>query len=172
MRGASPFVVGITEQRRNPGVQRRVRVAGPVPGLGTSAAAVPDDAEASADVVVEAMTDGKVTATGMVAAPWVGECRRCLRPVRGEVEVEVQELFEPHPEPDAETYHLDGDRLDLEPMVRDAVLLALPLAPLCAAGCAGPDPGEHPVVLEGEDVAAGEVPVDPRWAALKELRFE
>lgn len=164
----SPFVVTITEQRRNPGVQRPVHVAGPLPGLGTSVAAVPDDADVAADVALEAMTDGRLTATGTVSASWTAECRRCLRQVDGTIEVAVQEVFEPNPAPDAEIYELTGDRVDLEPMVRDAVLLALPLAPLCEEACAGPAPEAHPV-------RAGEEPEpepDPRWSALSELKFD
>jgi uncharacterized protein len=167
--GGEPFVVAVTTERRNPGVQRRVRVAGPLAQLATSAATVPPDGDVVADVVLEAMTDGRITATGTIAAPWTGQCRRCLEQVAGIVEVEVQEVFEPHPPPDADTYRLDGDQLDLEPMVRDAVLLALPLAPLCSEGCAGPDPDEHPVGTVGE---VHEDHDDPRWAALRELKFD
>jgi uncharacterized protein len=164
-----PFVVNVTTERRSPGVQRRVHVEGDLPDLGTSAAAVPAGAGISGDVLVEAMTDGRVTVTGSLRAPWRGECRRCLEAVEGEVDVDVQEVFEPHPSEEAETYPLDGDTVDLEPMVRDAVLLALPLAPLCEDDCAGPDPADHPVVV-GDD-ADGDAE-DPRWAALKELRFD
>ena len=169
MAAGDPFVIGITTERRSPGVQRRVRVEGPLPGLGTSAAVVPDGGAVEADVVLEAMTDGRMTVTGRLTAPWTGECRRCLEAVVGDVVVDVQEVFEPDPADDAETYPLDGDTLDLEPMVRDAVLLALPLAPLCREGCTGPDPDDHPVSVEGDEVDRGE---DPRWAALKQLRFD
>ena len=169
MAGDGPFVLGITTERRSPGVQRRVHVSGPLPGLGTSAAAVPDGAEVAADVVLEAMTDGRMTVTGTLTAPWRGECRRCLETVDGEVVVDVQEVFEPNPADDAETYPLEGDTLDLEQMVRDALLLALPLAPLCREACAGPAPEDHPVVVEGEETERDE---DPRWAALKQLRFD
>ena len=165
----NPFVLGITTERKSPGVQRRVQVAGPIAGLGTSAAVVPDDAAVAAGVVLEAMTDGRITVTGTVSAPFEGECRRCLETVVGEVAVDVQEVYERSPADDAETYPLDGDQLDLEPMIRDAVLLALPLAPLCEEGCAGPAPEAHPVVTEDHPAA----PVDdPRWAALRELRFD
>lgn len=172
-----PFVVSVVEQRRSPGVRRQVRVAGPLPGLGTTAAGVVEGADVVADVALEAMTDGRITATGAITAAWTGECRRCLRPVEGELAVDVQEVFEPHPPEDAETYRLDGDHLDLEPMVRDAVLLALPLAPLCEDACAGPDPEDHPVqpagdAGEGDDGDEGERPVDPRWAALGDLKFD
>ena len=79
-------------------------------------------------------------------------------------------MFEPHPDPDAETYRLDGDRVDLEPMVRDAVLLALPLAPLCATTARAPT-RRAPVVVEGGRRRRQPAP-DPRWAALGELRFD
>ena len=169
MTGGRPFVVNVTTERRSPGVQRRVHIEGHLEELGTSAAAVPGGADIAGDVIVEAMTDGRVTVTGTLRAPWRGECRRCLEDVEGDVEVDVQEVFESSPPDDAETYPLEGDLVDLEPMVRDAVLLALPLAPLCEEACAGPDPADHPVVVGDEE--GGEVE-DPRWAALKELRFD
>ncbi len=58
-------------------------------------------------------------------------------------------------------------RLDLEPVLRDAFALALPLAPLCDEACAGPDPEAHPV-----GIGDAEPPADPRWSALDSLRFE
>jgi uncharacterized protein len=93
--------------------------------------------------------------------------------VTGEVDIDVQELFEAQPTPD-ETYPLDGDQIDLAPLVRDAVLLGLPLSVLCRDDCAGPDPERFPAQVEappepGVDPAP---PGDPRWAALGELRFE
>ena len=91
-----------------------------------------------------------------------------------EVEAGLDErIFEVHPE-EGETYPIDGDEVDLEPVVRDAALLSLPLAPLCREDCAGPAPDAFPATVEGEDEPAdGDEPArDPRWAALDELRFE
>jgi uncharacterized protein len=51
-------------------------------------------------------------------------------------------------------------------MVRDAVLLSLPLAPLCDAACPGPEPDAHPLLTEPPEA------VDDRWAALRELKFD
>jgi len=96
---------------------------------------VPDDAEIEADVVLEPVHGG-VMASGHVRAGWVGSCRRCLEPVTGTLETEVRELYEPGSD-ETETYLLNGDQLDLEPLVRDAVLLGLPQAPLCEEGCRG-----------------------------------
>lgn len=162
------WVVGITELRRAPAVPRSVHLAAPLPGLRVADAHVPDDAEVTADLVLEVLVDGgRLTAIGLVQAPWVGQCRRCLQPVDDVLEVELSEVFEPDPDPEADTYPLAGDRVDLEPVVRDAVLLGLPLAPLCRDDCPGPDPEGHPV---GEVVVSPDV--DPRWAALGELKFD
>jgi uncharacterized protein len=67
-----------------------------------------------------------------------------------------------------ETWPLTSDEIDLEPVVREAVLLALPLAPLCDEGCLGPAPERFPATVEDGDVAE-EPPRDPRWAALDQL---
>lgn len=164
-----PFVVATAELVRRPGHARAVSVAGELEGLALSDAWVPAGAEVAADLQLEIVTDGKLTAIGEVRSRWEGTCRRCLREVGGELAVEVSEVFEADPSVEAETYPLGADRVDLAPMLREAVLLALPLAPLCSDGCAGPDPDDHPVL------AAGEVPEpepDPRWAALGDLRFD
>ena len=165
-------MVAVRELQRHPGTQRPVTVAGPLAGLAVSTARVPDDSEVEADLVLESQHDS-LTATGTVRAPWVGECRRCLRPIEGVAELRVQEVYARHPIDD-ETYPIDGDEVDLAPLVRDAVLLGLPLAPLCEDDCPGPDPGGYPVTVEDEDEGAGAdgAAPDPRWAALDELSFD
>ncbi len=124
---------------------------------------------------------GGIEVTGTVAAPWATECRRCGIPVTGRVEVAVRERYVPDPsgpggpggpaatwagEDDA--YRLDGDDLDLEPLARDAVLLNLPLAPLCRPDCLGL------CATCGADLNLAPCgcspPADPRWAALDVLR--
>lgn len=180
MSAASPFVVGIAEQRRTPGRVRPIAVAGPLSGLAVTDAAVPDDADVVAELDLELLVDGKLTAAGTISTRWTGMCRRCLQDVTGELTLEVQEVFEPDPTDEADTYPLGADRVDLEPMIRDTVLLALPLAPLCRDDCPGPDPDAHPVSVEGDTEAdagppaddAADPPADPRWAALGELRFD
>ncbi len=129
-----------------------------------------DDADVVARLVLEAILDGALTATGTITAPWTGECRRCLREVTGTLVVDVQEVFSPRVDDEADTYPLAGDHVELEPMVRDAVLLGLPLAPLCEEGCAGPDPAAHPATVAPDEDE--EPPADPRWAALRELHLE
>lgn len=162
--------IGVMELRRRPGTQREVRIRVPLPGLAISSAHVPDAAEIAVDGTLESI-EGAVTITGTVTAPWTGECRRCLEPVEGTLEVPMSEVFEAHPT-EGETYQLDEDEVDLEPVVRDAVLLHLPLAPLCRSDCAGPAPESFPTVVPGEDDDDVERGPDPRWAALEQLKFD
>ena len=163
-----PLLIGVTELRRRPGTQRDVHVVAPVEGLAVTTARVPDGADVEVDGLLEAI-EGAITLRGTVRAPWVAECRRCLEDVAGEVDVEVAEVFEARPTP-GETYPIDGDDIDLEPVVRDAVLLNLPLAPLCAEDCRGPAPEAFPALSADEALEDDAAPRDPRWAALDVLR--
>lgn len=135
--------------------------------LGVSTAATPPGAEAAVDAVLESQSTG-VTVNGTVTVPWVGPCRRCLEPTGGELVAEFGEVFSDRPD-GADLLAFDGDAVDLSQSVRDAVVLALPLAPLCRDDCPGPEPESFPVAREGDGT---ERPVDPRWAALDDLRFD
>ncbi|MBU6330067.1 MAG: DUF177 domain-containing protein [Acidobacteria bacterium] len=175
---ARPLVIGIADLRRRPGSRRHVEREVVLGGLGITTASVPEGAEIGVDLELETMLPGLV-ATGTITVPWVGECRRCLGAVRAETIVEIREIFDPHPV-EGETYPLGEDLVDLEPMVRDAVLLALPLAPLCGPDCLGPAPDMFPTgpaehsgeAGEGAGDGGGAPRPDPRWAALAELDFD
>ena len=102
-----------------------------------------------------------------------GVCGRCLADFTEALEVDFVELFAYPNSTTEETTdsdeipRLEGDHLDLEPVVRDAVVLSLPLSPLCRPDCAGlcPECGER-----FDDLPAGHShdQLDPRWAALAE----
>lgn len=162
--------IGVMELRRRPGTQRHVRVALPLPGLAITASHVPDEADLVLDATLECI-EGAITVTGTVEVPWAAECRRCLDDVGGVLRVDVNELFELSPT-DGETYPIEGDEVDLEPVVRDAALLHLPLAPLCRADCVGPAPQTFPARVDSLGDLAEDRPRDPRWAALDQLRLE
>lgn len=105
--------------------------------LGAGLVRVPAGAELELDLRLEEVTEG-VLVTATVKAPLVGECARCLDEFTSGIEVNFQELFAESVEEAAEDgYVLEGDLLDLEPALRDAVVLELPLSPLCAEDCAG-----------------------------------
>lgn len=171
------LVLSVAEDLRRPGHRRPVQRMVSVPGLATSSARVPDAADVGLDLQVEAVGED-IVVEGTVRVPWSASCRRCLEDVEGTVEVPVREVFERRPV-EGETYPLGGGSLgdlaiDLTPFVRDAVLLGLPLAPLCSEACPGPDPARFPAgVDEGEASDDAEAPPrDPRWAALDDLRFD
>ncbi len=136
-----PWLVAVTTLRRVPGSSRREARVGPVGELEVAESRVAARSEARADVVLLAL-DGGIEVEGSVSSEWEGECRRCLSSVRGVITCEVRELFRPrrrHEKPgdDEETYPLESEMLDLRPLVRDALLLELPVAPLCKDDCAG-----------------------------------
>jgi len=159
---------------RQPGVAREEARTVPAPdSLRVELAGVPAGAEVDVDLRLEAVHEG-VLVTGTASAPVVGECARCLEPVTSEVEANFQELYryEPSPEEDddeEDVLLLDGDLFDLEPVLRDAVVLALPLSPLCSDDCAGlcPDCG-----VRLADAGPGhqhDGAILPQWEALRQL---
>lgn len=178
---SDPSRVPITDLLRQPGTRRLVERSLVLDGVSVSSAAVPPGAAIGVAVELEAILGG-LSATGTIVVPWAGACRRCLEEVEGSSIVEVHEIFEREPT-EGETYPLGHDTVDLEPMVRDAALLALPLAPLCTDGCRGPAPDAFPARVDDEDVETpgegdegdgdgGDRPKDPRWAALDQLKLD
>ena len=127
------------------------------------------------EVTVESIERG-VSVFGAVRFRWEGDCRRCLETTTGELDVDVGEIFQIDAPPDSDLIRFDGDQIDLVPVVRDAVVLSLPLVPLCSQDCAGPDPDRYPAMTldQSEQAKAqeqAEVP-DPRWDALNELNLD
>jgi uncharacterized protein len=140
--------------------RRGVHLEAPLDSLAGSAARVPDDEPVVLDLVLERVSDG-VVVRGTVCAVWRGTCGVCLTDLEHTLTPAVGELFEPEPV-EGDTYPLEGHEIDLEQLVRDVVLLELPLAPTCettGGGACAPD-----VVDEAEPP-----PPDPRWSALSEL---
>jgi uncharacterized protein len=151
---------------------RHVQTSVPAPeNLGTELIRVPPQTPVRLDLRLEAVMEG-VLVSGAATAEVAGECARCLENFTDEVEVDLQELYY---YPDRAVYADDDelpalldDHLDLEPTLRDALVLDLPLSPLCDPDCAG-------LCVECgarlADVPPGHSHdvVDPRWASLASL---
>lgn len=163
-----PFLVNVGVLRRGGAHSREEHRRGVLPPTAVTGSRVPPDQESSIDALLEVASGSSILVTGTVSSPWEGECRRCLQSAAGTLATSVRELFEDNPDPE-ETYKLRGDQLDLEPLVRDAVLLELPQAPLCSEACeglcptCGIDRNKASCTCETESI-------DPRWAALDVLR--
>jgi uncharacterized protein len=164
---ARELKVGVAEVRRRPGNQVVLSRSVPLDEVEITTARLPPGAEAQLELTMEALSDG-VTVTGVVHVPWEGECRRCLEMTSGVVTAEIAEVFKDRAI-EGEILPIVSDTIDLGQVVHDAAVLALPLAPLCAEDCVGPDPEEFPVATAE---SAEPPPQDPRWAALAELRFD
>ena len=171
-----PLVLSTRALGRRPGSMRTESLVVPAPeGLGVEMVSVPKGADIRLELRLEAVMEGVlVSGTGLV--PIEGECARCLEPISQSVEVEFQELFvysdtRSGGHADDDERRLEGDFVDLEPVLRDAVVLDLPLSPLCREDC----PGlcvECGVRLADAEPGHHHDAVDPRWAALRSLTDE
>lgn len=171
---AGPWVIDARDLGRRPGTSRRyTRTAELDHELGFEPVVLlPAGRQIEFDVLLESVVEG-VLVTGTATAQFDGECARCLDPLTERIDVEFTELFAyPDSATDTTTEHdevfrLVDDLVDLEPVVRDAIVLALPAAPLCSPDCRGlcPDCGARWVDL-GPDHRHEKI--DPRWAAVKD----
>jgi len=165
---ARPWLVPVGALRRRPGSRLDVEVTAPIDELAVSNSWVPEGAEVHFKGAVESAVGG-VTVTGRVRAPYEGTCRRCLDTARGELDIAIRELCVDEPDPEL-GYGVGKDWLDLEPIVRDACILDLPLAPLCRDDCKGlcPECGAN----RNRESCSCATSADPRWAALASVSSE
>lgn len=166
-----PLVVDTRELGRRPGSMRPlVRVVPAPEHLGTELLGVPVGADVELDLRLESVVEG-VLVSGEATVPLRGECGRCLDPVTDSLTVPLQELYayDGSELDDDDAARMVGALLDLEPALRDAVVLALPLTPLCDPDCAGlcVDCGERRDDLPADHAHHA---ADPRWSALQALR--
>lgn len=173
----SPFVLDTHELGRRPGSMRRVQRTVPAPeDLGTEVIGVPAGDDVELDFRLEAVMEG-VLVSGSARARVVGECVRCLDEVVDDVDVSVQELYvypgraevaEENGDDEEDTRELDGDLVDVEPALRDALVTALPFQPLCRDDC----PGLCSLcgARLADDPQHSHDTIDPRWAALGGLQ--
>ncbi len=170
----NPLVFDIRDL--GPGTARTLkRTCGAPEHMGVEMARVPAGGDLELEVQLEGVAEG-VLVTARVRAPLVGECARCLEPFTSGVQVRFQELFAPESAEPAdfdeqdgvENYPLDGSgQLDLEPALRDAVVLELPLSPLCEDDCKGLCP-ECGVRLADAEPGHEHEQRGAMWAALQD----
>lgn len=169
---ARPLVVRVGDLLREPGSRRDLDIVTDLGAIATSASSTIPGTELAVDGVVTAMAGG-VEILGTLGYDWYGECRRCLDDVTGRATIEIREVAQREPVDD-DVLPIEGDLLDLEPLIRELVLATLPIAPLCSDDCSGPDPERFPTTTEAEveaEAAEAGPPRDPRWAALGDLDF-
>lgn len=129
--GSSPFRIPVHDLLAQPGIRRPIEVAAPVEWSVGSTDVGP---VVSARLTVEGAAGG-VLVRGTASVDARLTCHRCLTEWDDQIEVEVMELMGVEDDPDG--YPLRDGVADLEDMLRDALLLAVPLAPTCSPGCLG-----------------------------------
>jgi uncharacterized protein len=163
-------VIDTHELNRRAGSQREVSFVAAAPAeLGIDVIGVPEGDPIQFDLRLESVVEG-VLVTGTASGRLVGECARCLVDIEDEFLADVQELYV-YPGSDAEpdeASRMEGDLIDLEPALRDQVVLELPFQPLCTDDCPGlcPECGVRLVEEPGHQHEDG---ADPRWSALTGL---
>ncbi|MEY3169133.1 MAG: hypothetical protein RL421_376 [Actinomycetota bacterium] len=170
-KGQSPYRINLHELPRRAGEMREYSLNFPAPeDVGIPLLKIPTGEEINLDFKAESVDDG-VLITGIVRSHAVGECGRCLEKVEMEIDQRFQELFlyasraSDNPDEDDELFFLDGDVADIEIPIRDAVILSMPINPICSQDCEGlcAECGEKWRDLP--DDHAHEV-TDPRWTGL------
>lgn len=146
--------------------------------IGLDLIAIEKGAPITLDLRLESVSEG-VLVTGTASAPTAGDCARCLKPITGEVEIDLTELFAYPDSTTDETTEADemprvgrdggADAVDLEQPIIDAVGLALPFSPTCGPDCQGLCT-VCGVPLADAEPGHGHEQIDPRWAKLASLR--
>lgn len=163
----TPYTVDVYDLLHRPGEMRERSLSVMVPeDIGTGIIGVKAGSTLDIELRMESLHDG-ILVTADVDGTASGECGRCLIDIEQPVEVEIQELFA-YSQDEAFEYEVQVDTIDLEPVIRDAVVLSLPFQPVCQEDCLGlcPQCGVRLLDNPGHE---HEAPVDPRWAALAGL---
>ena len=164
----TPFTVNVRDLLHKPGEMREHDFDIPSPDkLGEGLVSVPAGEPLHVDVRLESVHEG-ILVSADITAEASGECSRCLRDIVQPVEVEFQELFA-YSSGEAFDYEVHDDHVDLEPLIRDTVVLSLPFQPVCTPDCPGLDPetGER---LADQPARQAPEAIDPRWSALAGLQ--
>ncbi|QDE36572.1 DUF177 domain-containing protein [Microbacterium foliorum] len=164
---SGPFVLPVRDIVRKPGEMREHEFSVTLKDAwGEGIVSYEAGSELDLDVRLESVHEG-ILVSGIVDGEYAGVCGRCLIDIARPVEVEFQELFA-YPGEEETDFEVQDDHVDLETLVRDAAVLALPFQPVCQPDCPGLDPktGERLTASTDKEQAA---PIDPRWSALQNI---
>ena len=166
----NPLNVAVFDLMHRPGEMRERSIdATASEAFGNAVIGVKQGAALHLEARLESLHDG-ILVTAEADALVEGECIRCLDPISDTLRVDIAELFA-YSEDEAFDYTVVDDHVDLEPLVRDAVVLALPFQPVCRPDCPGLDPETGEKLADFPDRKPAER-IDPRWSALEALRSD
>ncbi|MEJ1087676.1 DUF177 domain-containing protein [Microbacterium sp. Mu-80] len=162
-----PFFLPVRDIVRKPGEMREHRIDVTLANKwGEGIVTVEAGETLDIDVRLESVHEG-ILVSGTVDTTYTGVCGRCLTDITAPVEVEFQELFA-YPGEEETDFEVQDDHVDLETLVRDAIVLSLPFQPVCQPDCLGLDPETGEKLTESTG-AESDAPIDPRWSALRQI---
>jgi uncharacterized protein len=160
----TPYTINVYDLMHRPGEMREQTVTVPVVDhMGEGLVSVPAGATIDADLRFESMHEG-ILVTAELATTASGVCGRCLIDIALPVQVDFQELFA-YSSDEAFDFEVHDDHVDLEPLIRDAVVLSLPFQPVCRPDCPGLDPETGERLADHPEHKPREI-ADSRWSAL------
>ena len=166
----SPYVIGVHDLMHKPGAMRRVDTEFAIPeDLTNSAATVEAGAEVELEARLESVHEG-ILVTGTLFGDAKAECSRCLDPLTLPIEVDFQELFA-YSLTEQDEFAVLDEHIDLEQVIRDAVVLSLSFQPVCSADCLGLCV-ECGLKLAENPHHVHEAAIDSRWNALQNFKEE
>ena len=163
------FSFGVTKLLRDPAIVRQLDMQGQIPEIFVTSSWIADTEIIKLEGLAESVHEG-ILVKANISTKWLGECVRCLLPASGDLKVSVIELFEEKADPEGDTYPFDGDVVDLSEMVKDNLVLELPLVPLCKKDCQGlcQHCGQN---LNLGSCECDDKVIDPIWESLSEIEF-
>ncbi len=164
------FVVAVHDLINKPGNLRRFDFEIKLDeAFGAGAVTLPAGSEMQLSGRLESVHEG-ILVTGLAESDAKTECSRCLDPLTLPVEVDFQELFA-YSRYSEDDFEIQDEKIDLEPVVRDAVVLSLPFQPVCNEACQGLC-AECGLKLADNPNHVHEAPIDSRWSELTKLQIK
>lgn len=163
------FSFGVTKLLRDPAIVKQLDMQGQISEIFVTSSWIADNEIINLEGVAESVHEG-ILVKANISTKWLGECVRCLSPASGDLKVSVIELFEEKAEPEGDTYPFDGDVVDLSEMIKDNLVLELPLVPLCNKDCRGlcQHCGQNLNLASCDCV---DKVIDPIWESLSGIEF-
>lgn len=163
------LIIEIGDLAGRPGASKRIHKREPIPGMGGPLAWIDDEDPVEVVLEAESMDEG-IAVSGRASGLLHLSCSRCLVDFEQGFEQRIDEVFyfDGQKAVEMDGYGIGEMAIDLEPMLRDVLVLGMPINPLHTPDCRGLCPvcGQD---LNLEDCGHGKVSADLRWAPLKAM---
>lgn len=166
-----PWVVSVTDLTDKPGASEEIQVTWPAPAeLHVPLLGVEKGSAMQVDIRLDSVHEG-ILVSGTVDGTLTGQCSRCLDPITEPVTIDIQELFQFEFDPtleEDEQHMVEHGFVNVEPIMRDALVTSLPFQPRCSPDCEGLC-DQCGIRLEDAGPDHYHEQLDPRWAALADF---